>query len=116
MKKNPLIKFGIANEYQCVMIQFLRQTQDQNHRLNVISCPKYLFQRFKIVFDECAVDARNFKTMNTLITDKDKIRLTDIVLRSAGFTIPSHNLQHSPNVQVEGHIYYFLKSKQCCDN
>ena len=118
--KDRLSKFGKVNFTPLSQHKrmFICRSLEKYHHLNVISCPKYLFQRFKIVFDECAVDGRKFKRMYTPINNKYKIRLTDIVFK-LGFTIPSHNLQHSPSVKVDQHIYYFLKylnCDKCCDN
>ena len=101
---------------------FISRPVEKYYHLNVVSHEKYLFQRFKIVFDCCAVDGEKFKSMYALIADKQKTELTNLVFQ-LGFTITSTSKQsdkiQNMNVKTDKHMYFYLsylRSAKCCDN
>lgn len=103
-------KFHKPGKIHIIMLKqyekmFIYRPLEHYYHLNVISRKKFLFQRFNIVFNHCAIDGHTFKNMYNLINDEHKSKLTDIVFR-LGFTIPSNKSQYIPNVEVDKHIIF----------
>ena len=79
------------------------------HHLEVVSLEKHLFLRFKLVFDQCAVRGRKFRTLyNSTVGSKGKAAL-DSVMSKLGFNVSGHTSRNRDSI-CDQHLYYFLKN------